>query len=231
MKPLLTLLFTFLLVTASFAQTPEKSANTIDVQGYSKLIANPENYFAQILIQEEEQKVGYTTIGKMSIDTVKMNLFANLKKFGIEERDVKLMAVSSKELPMYPSSLTNISYEIKLKNKEVASKMVNEMRFTGLKGVLIKRVFTKAQRDVLADSLYNEAIKDAKRIATDLAKKTNHTVGEVKSIELRNNSVTSFGTDMDTNTEYYNLYGGNKFEMDYRDKYATCYVRIIFEMN
>ena len=230
MKYLLTIFITLFFITASIAQPFEKSINTIDVQGYSKILANPDNYIAQFLIQEEEQKVGYATIGKLSIDSVKINLFSNLKKFGIEEKDLKMLGVSSRELGQYPNFLTNISYEVKLKNKDVAIKLVNEMRFTGLKGIVIKRVFTKARKDALADSLYNDAINDAKRIATELAKNSNKTLGEIKSIELRSNSVTSFGIDMETNIENYNTYGYTRFEMDYRDKYATSYVRVIFEM-
>jgi uncharacterized protein YggE len=230
MKPLLIFLIALFFLTASFAQTSEKSLNTIDVQGYSKLLANPDNYIAQFLIQEEEQKVGYTTIGKLSIDSVKINLLSNLKKFGFEEKDLKVMGISSQTIGQYPFFLTNISYEVKLKNKDIASKLVNELKFVGLKGLIIKRAFTKAQKDVLADSLYNEALNDAKRIATELAKKSNKTIGEIKSIELRSNSVNSFGVDMETNADNYNTFSYNRFEMDYRDKYATCYVRVIFEM-
>ena len=221
-------LFIFLFFsTVSFAQT---SLNTIDVQGYSKLLANPDNYIAQFLIQEEEQKAGYATIGKISIDSIKINLFANLKKFGIEEKELKVLGISSREISQYPNFLTNISYEVKLKNKEIASKIINEMRFAGLKGVVIKRVYTKAQKDALADTLYNEALNDAKRIATELAKKSNKRIGEIRSIELRSNSVTSFGADPDINADLYNTYNLNRFEMDFRDKYATCYIRVIFDM-
>ncbi len=194
------------------------------------MLANPPNYVANILIQEEEQKVGYTTIGKLSIDSVKLNLSANLKKFGMDDGQLKILGISSKELGMFPNYLINIAYELKIKDKETASKLVNEMRFVGLKGIVIKRIFTQAQKNALSDSLFNSAIYDAKKTATEIAKKENKTIGEVKSIEFRANSLNSFGTDTDLNNDNYNTYGYNKFEMDYRDKYATCNVRVIFEM-
>jgi uncharacterized protein YggE len=227
MKFLQAFFFVLSFCTTSFAQSFE---NTIDVQGYAKLLANPDNYIAQFFIQEEEQKMGYTTIGKLPIDSIKIILFSNLKKAGIEEKDVKMMGTSSREIGQYPNFLMNVSYEVKLKNKEIANKLVNEMRFTGLKGLVIKRIFTKTQKDALADSLYEEAIKNAKKIATELAKKANKTIGEIKSVELRSNSVTTFGMDMETNSDNYATYSYSRFEMDYRDKYATCFVRVIFEM-
>ena len=113
----------------------------------------------------------------------------------------------------------------------MAGRLVNELRFTGLKGVVIKRVFTKAQKDSLADRLYDDAINDAKRIAIGLAKKANKTLGEIKTIELRNNSVNNVGTDTDGYSDNYSAYGYNRFEMDYRNRYATCYVRVIFELD
>jgi uncharacterized protein YggE len=230
MKFLQAFCITLFFCSSSLAQSFEKTLNTIDVQGYAKLPANPENYIAQFLIQEEEQKVGYTTIGKLPIDSVKINLFSNLKKFGIEEKELKILGTSSQALGQYPNFLINVAYEIKLKNKEAATKLLNEMRFNGLKGLVIKRIFTKAQKDALADSLYDEAIKDAKKIAIELAKKANKTIGEIRSIELRSNSLTSFGMDMEANTDNFASYNYNKFEMDHRDKYATCYVKVIFEM-
>lgn len=225
MKSLHLLFFILFFYTVPFAQTP---LNTIDVQGYAKLPANPENYIAQIFIQEEEQKIGYATVGKLPIDSVKINLLASLKKMGIEEKEIRIMGTSSREIGQYPNYLMNATYEVKLKNKEAATKMVNELRFTGLKGVVIKRVFTKIQRDALADSLYDAAIEDAKKIAAMQARKNNKALGEIKSIELRSNSAATFGTEMETDN--YNSYNYNRYEMDYREKYATCYVRVIFEM-
>jgi uncharacterized protein YggE len=228
MKALLVVLTALFFSAASFAQAP--LLNTIDVQGYSKMLVNPENYIAHLLIQEEEQKVGYTTIGKLSIDSVKMNLLTNLKKFGLDEKDLKILGTSSQQTSQYPFFFTNIAYELKLKNKDMAGRLVSELKFVGLKGLIIRRVFTKAQKDALTDSLYNEALNDAKRIAADLAKKANKTVGEVKSIELRTNSVNSFGIDMDTNIDNFNTFNYNRIEMDYRDKHAICHLRVIFEL-
>jgi uncharacterized protein YggE len=227
MKYLLTISCVILFVTTSAAQINDKLSNTIDVQGNSRILANPSIYSAYILIEEEEQKVGYTTIGKLLIDSIKINLITNLKKFGIDVKDLKLIGTSSKAIGQYPNYLTNIAYELKLKDKEVGSKLLNEMRFTGLKGIVIKREFTQAQKNTLSDSLYNSAINDAKRIATEFAKKENRSIGEMKTIELRLNTLNNSNFYSDDN---FNTYAFNKFEMDYRDKYANCVVRIVFEM-
>ena len=227
MKFLLTIFCVIIFLSAPFAQIHDKSSNTIDVSGNSKILVIPSTISAYILIEEEEQKVGYTTIGKLSIDSIKINLLTNLKKFGVGEKELKLLGTSSKPLGQYPNYLTNIAYEIKLKDKETGSKLVNEMRFTGLKGIVIKREFTQDQKNSLSDSLYNSAINDAKRIATELAKKENKSIGEMKTIEVRMNSINNSNFYNDDN---FNTYGYNKFEMDYRDKYATCIIRVVFEM-
>jgi uncharacterized protein YggE len=227
MKQLLTFSIIILFVSKSFAQTNDRLTNTVDVQGNSRILANPPNYSAFILIEEEEQKVGYTTIGKLSIDSIKTNLFSNLKKFGIDEKELKLLGISSKTIGQYPNSLSNIAYEIKLKDRDAASKMVNEMRFTGLKGIVIKRDFTQTQKNILSDSLYDIAINDAKKIATELAKKANKVIGEIKIIEVRLNSIGNSNLYFEDN---FNTYGYNKFEMDNRDKFANCSIRVVFEM-
>jgi len=231
MKLVLLLLSILLLQIVSFAQTYDKSSNSIDVQGSARLSANPENYVAQILIQEEEQKVGYTTIGKLSIDSVKINLFSGLKKFNIEEKDLKMLGVSSKEIGQYPNFLTNVAYEVKLKDKDAAYKLVSDLKFTGLKGVVIKRSLTKSQKETLSDSLYSMAINDARRIAAEFAKRSGKSVGEVKSIEFRYCSINVFGMGQnETNSEPYNIYGYNRFEMDLRDRFENASVRVNFEL-
>ncbi|HSC54951.1 MAG TPA: SIMPL domain-containing protein [Phnomibacter sp.] len=227
MKHLLTILIALSFLAPSFAQTVDRSSGTIDVLGNARVLTNPPNYTAQILIEEEEQKAGYTTIGKLSIDTIKISLMANLKKFGIEEKEAKLLVASSRPLGQYPNQLLNRIYEVKLKDKDQANKLLTELRFAGLNGMVIKRELTPAQKLALADSLYNSAIDDARRIATELAKKENKTVGEIKTIELRYNSLSNVNT---YNEDNFNSYGYSKFEMDYRDKYANCTVRVVFEM-
>lgn len=230
MKQLLLISVLTFVITTSFAQNIDKSLNTIDVQGNSKMLANPPNYFAQFLIQEEEQKVGYTTIGKLPIDSVKINFSANLKKFGIDEKDLKTLGTSSKEIGQYPTYLINVAYELKLKDKETAIKLINEMRFAGLKGIVIRRVFTQPQKTILLDSLNNAAINDARRIANEFAKKENKTIGEIKSVEYKFNSINSFGMDTDSNNSNFSTYEYGRFEMDYRDKYAISIVRVVFEL-
>lgn len=212
------------------AQLLEKSINTIDIEGTSKMLANPPTYIANFLIQEEEKKVGYTTIGKISIDSIKINFSTTLKKFGLEEKDLKTLGTTSKDIGQFPSYLTSIAYELKLRDKEIANKLINEMRFTGLKGIVIRRVFTQSQKTNLLDSLNNAAINEAKRRANEFAKKENKIIGEIKSIEFKFNSIDSFGMDTESSNNNFNTYEYNKFEMDNRDKYARSIVRIVFEL-
>ena len=94
---------------------------------------------------------------------------------------------------------------------------------------IVKALYTNAAEKI-QDSLYDEAVKDAKRIAIALAKKSNKTIGEVKNIEVRDGMVTGIRRDADVYSDLSNTYAYGKFEMDYRDKYATCMVRVVYEM-
>ena len=230
-KTLIMLLYTLLCSsTVSFTQIFSPSHNTLDLQGFSRLIVHPSHYTALIFIQEEEQKVGYATVGKLPLDSVKASLFTNLKKFGIGPKEVNVLMKSSKDLSQFPNFLLNTLYEVKMVNKEIASKLVSEMRFAGLRGVVIKRNYTKAQKDALSDSLHHEALSDAKRIAYGFALKANKKVGEIKTIDVKVNTAQKLGADAEFSSEAYPLYNFMKFEMDYQDKFAQCQVRVIFEM-
>lgn len=228
MKLLLTALLPCILLTAAVAQTADKITNTVTVMSYAKLPLKSGMYKAFLLIQEEETKVGYATVGKTSIDSIRQSLFTSLKKFGIDEKDLLLASTSSRELGQFPGYLINNLYECKIKNKELAAKLVNELRFAGLKGVVIKAFYTAEEKDKLADAVYNEAMADARKAAALLAAKANKTVGEVKSIDVTMNSVNIIGTDYET--ESFNSYSFNRFEIDYRDKQGYCNLRVVFEM-
>lgn len=228
MKLLFMAMLPFMLLSAASAQTAEKNLNTITVLGYAKLPLKSNYYKAFLFIQEEETKVGYATVGKSSIDSIRQTLFTSLKKFGIDEKDVSIAATSSRELGQYPGFLINNMYECKIKSKELAAKLVNEMRFAGLKGVIIKTIFTAEEKEKLAEVVYNEAIADAKKTAVLLAAKANKTVGEIKSIDVTMNAVSTIGTDYETDN--FNAYSYSRFEMDFREKQGSVNVRVVFEI-
>lgn len=228
MKLLLFTLLPFTLLTAAFAQTTEKNSNTVTVMAYAKLPLKTTAYKAYIFIQEEETKVGYATIGKTPIDSIRQKLLTNLKQFGIEEKEALLSGTSSKELGQFPGFLINNVYECKLKSKELAVKLVNELRFAGLKGIVVRIDVSAKEKEQLAEAVYNEAVTDAKKTAALLAAKANKTVGEIKNIDLNANSLSILGNDYESDN--FNVYSYSRFEMDYRDKYAYCNLRVVFEM-
>ncbi|NJO25833.1 MAG: SIMPL domain-containing protein [Bacteroidia bacterium] len=180
-------------------------------------------------MQEEETKVGYATVGKTPIDSIRQTLFTNIKKLGVDEKELKLTAASSKELGQFPGFLINNLYECRVSNKQLALKLVNDLRFAGLKGVIAKVDVTTAEKEQIAEAVYNEALADAKKTASLLAAKANKTIGEIKNIDVNANSIHILnGTDYESDN--FNAYGYNRFEIDYRDKHAYCHLRVIYEM-
>lgn len=228
MKKVSVFLVLVICTSAIKSQTVERFG-LIDVPGYAKVMVVPDAYKAQILIQEEEQKIGYQTIGKLSIDSIKINLFNSLKKFNIEEKELKLIGTSSQALGQYPNFLINIAYELQLKQKEQAQRLVNELRLPGLKGIVIKAQYTKASQRT-QELLYDSALSDAHSTAILLAKKSDKTVGAVKNILIQDRQIPSMARDSDSYVEVYNAYSISRFEMDLRDKFATCNVRVSYEL-
>ena len=229
MKKLFAILPFFFLSEILTAQLTDRTLNTIDVIGSSKMTIIPDSYKAQIMIQEEEQKINYQIVGKLSIDSVKNNFFKSLKKYYVEEKDLKILAYSSRELGQYPNYLSNIAYELPLKNKQQGLQLINELRFPGIKGILVKGQYTNAAQQI-TDSLYELALKDAYRTAQVFARKVNKTVGEVKNIQLQERTIPSVGRDLESYGDIYNAYNLTRFEMDLRDKIATCTVRVTYEL-
>jgi hypothetical protein len=77
------------------AQSTNKIQATIEVLGYSKLPIRPDGYVINFTIQEEEKKMGYTTIGKTPIDSVKQELFNQAAKWGVKKADIKFTGTSN----------------------------------------------------------------------------------------------------------------------------------------
>jgi uncharacterized protein YggE len=229
MKKLFGILPLFFLSQILTAQLSDRSLNTIDVIGSSKLTVIPESYKAQILIQEEEQKINYQTIGKLSIDSVKNNFFRALKKYNIDEKDLKIVGFSSRELGQYPNFLSNIAYELSLKNRQQGVQLINELRFPGIKGIIVRGQYPNAPQQI-PDSLYELALKDAYRNAQIFARKVNKTIGEVKNIQLQERTIPSVGRDLESYGDIYNAYSLARFEMDLRDKMAYCTIRVTYEL-
>jgi hypothetical protein len=108
--------------------------------------------------------------------------------------------------------------------------LVDKLRFPGLKGIVVRGRYSQKLRDYINDSLYSMAVTDARRIATELAKKQGKAPGEILNIEVRTNSIASFGTEGEAITDYYNPYTYNRFEIDNREKMATSLIKIVFEL-
>jgi len=62
---------------------------------------------------------------------------------------------------------------------------------------------------------------------TFLQKKINKAVGDVKNVQVLNRQ---FPGDADNYGDIYNAYNLSKFEMYYKDKYATSNVRVVYEL-
>jgi hypothetical protein len=216
-----------ILTNTSIGQNPRESLNFIEVEGYSKLAVVPDLYNVIITIQEPEQRIGYTIIGKTPIDSIKFFMAEALKKYGISLKDLKIIGITSRDTytGQLPFSLTSIVYSCKLKNKEEAQKMVNELKFNGLKGIVVNWSTSEEKTVAFKDSVYHLALIDAREAATKLAATFKKTIGEIRTITVVTSDMNRLDKDLT-----YDMYNNFRFEYDNRDLFIKAGLRVSFEL-
>lgn len=223
-------LFVILLLVAStmsaLAQSIERTNGIIEVNGEAKLTVQPDIFFAVITIQETEQKVGYTTIGKTPIDSIKLVLTEALKKYNLSiSKHLTLLGTNSREVNngQLPINLVTLTYSARV-SKELARKMVDEMRFSGLKGVMVNWNMSEEKRAKVREQLYELALADAKKSAEFIATKTNRTIADPKSVNVYQMDMTK------VDKEYmYDLYNNYRFEYESREPVIRCVLKVCYE--
>lgn len=228
MKKLLLISIVLLITHNIFSQDISQNQNTINVNGIARKTVLPSSYKIKFLLQEEEKLDGYKPIGKTSIDSIRTLFFENIKAYGFKETDITLVkkgsVASNRSGGAYLNNLIYESQNIKL---DIAQKLVDNLRLTGLKGVVAKSIYPAISKTV-QDSLYGAALQDAANNAFTLAKLANKSVGEIYNI--RGNYYFD-GDQVNFQYEDNNYYNLTKFEINIVDKrLATSSLQITYEL-
>jgi len=191
-----------------FAQETHRNT-TISVVGTAQKVITPKFCKVTFLLQEEMKSEDQRGTSKISIDTIKQLFFDNVKAYGLKESDFIVIKKSSQPYGGRTSSsnLYNIIYQLKNVKFVLADKLVSDLRFTGLRGIIAKPQYTDITRPEL-DSLNAAAIDDAHSIAVKMATKVNKSIGEVTNLSFYD-SVRNFGIEYDPE----DLYSLSKFEI------------------
>jgi len=228
MKNISLILFLLLaVVKLSFGQEVHRPLNKIEVTGYAKVAVSPDFYNLIFTLQEAEKKSNSAVYGKTSIDSITTELFNKLKLYQIDKRNLQLIKRTSSDSYQLPWPLYCYIYELKQVEKNIALKLVNEVRIQGLKGIVVKGVFDKPLNQ-LKDTLFSMALKDANEKAIALAARTNKKIGELIDFSISQYDDVYFGNPDFNNYETYSL---NKFEINLKEnKFAKCSIRVAYEL-
>jgi len=211
----------------SFGQEFHPPLNKIEVTGCAKVAVCPDFYNVIFTLQEGEKKSNSAIYGKTSIDSITAELFNKLKLFQIDKRNLQLVKRTSTENYQLPWPLYCDIYELKQVEKNIALRLVNEVRFQGLKGIVVKGVFDRPLNQ-LKDTLFSMALKDAGYNAIALAAKANKKVGELIDFSVSQYDDVYFGNSEFNNYEAYSL---SKFEINLKEnKFAKCSIYASYEL-
>lgn len=220
----------------SYSQVENKTSNFITLNVSSKIKIEPDFYRIQFCIQEEEQRVNYTVIGKTPIDTIRNLFFSALGKYNLSQKDLVKGFTSSVEVSSnIPRIFSQFEiYSCKVKSRDLAIKILNEFRIQGLRGISIAYGCEPKTFQMLADSLYTKCVAESKDKAILVASKFGKSVGLVHNIEQVSSSFDSYYGNNGENLEYPDRYSQNsllnKFEMDFKEKFAICSIKVTYEL-
>lgn len=225
-KTLIAFIMALFTITA-FAQDTQR--NTVSVVGNAQLTLYPVSFKLRLFIQEEMLTMQYGKPGtKTKLDSIRAVLFDNLKAYGYNESDLKLIKRSSTAYGGSPAmTLDNEVYEIKNVKAVMAEKLVTDLRFIGLKGVIARPQYPIISR-AMQDSVYAAAIKDGHNMAINMAKEVEKTVGDTYNIGTYNSNIfRDISADYDNN-DAYNL---ARFEMSLTDsRVIPVMVNLTYEL-
>jgi len=225
MKQLYLLLNFFLIAQSLFSQETEIPTGKIEIQGIGKIVADPDVFRITFVLQEEEKRLGYQPVGKTEIDSLRLTFLKHLKTFGIEEKDVKLIKKTSREMSQYVGVLHILVFETIISDIKKGQKLVESLRVQGLKGVIVKGQYQSGLK-LFQDSLNVLALEDAKRNAVFLAKRTGKKIGEMNSVRVIYNDALTLQREMDDLSDSYNL---GRFEIAFNEKKKmNCLVQVSF---
>lgn len=186
------LLMAALLLTATAAQAQgvfdQVLANQarIAVDGYSRRTVAPDRIFVRMLISEQQLK------SKTTVEQIEHEMIAILKKLDIDvDKKLKLDRMSSLYRDRFlksGQSRTSAMYELEVGSAEELGKVYQRLEVLG--GVNMSVVRTDhSQREQIMNELRTEALRNARKIAEQLAAVEEMEVGKPIYIGDRNRTV------------------------------------------
>ena len=180
MKRLLIALVALTFALPVFAQEEE---NYIQVNGTSEMEIVPNQFYLSITLDEGDTK------GKQAIEVQRKQMIAVLKALGIDTEKQLTMADMSSSYFKRGTSLSIAKYQLLLSTTEQVVSVYDKLSEIGISDIEISRV-SHTDMEQFKSKCRQDAMKNAKAIATELATAVGQTIGSCIYIYDSNRGIT-----------------------------------------
>jgi uncharacterized protein YggE len=180
MKKLFLAVVALCLTLPAFAQTEE---NYIQVNGTSEIEIVPNQIFLSITLDESDSK------GRQAIEQQRKLMISTLKALGIDTEKRLTMADMSSSYFKRGTSLSAAKYQLELSTSEQVVAVYDKLSEIGISDITISRV-SHTDIEQYKSRCRQEAMKNAKAVATELATAVGQNVGSCFYIYDSNRGIT-----------------------------------------
>lgn len=177
------LLITLVALTFALPVFAQEEENYIQVNGTSEMEIVPNQFYLSITLDEGDTK------GKQAIELQRKQMIAVLKALGIDTEKQLTMADMSSSYFKRGTSLSIAKYQLLLSTTEQVVSVYDKLSEIGISDIDISRV-SHTDMEQFKSKCRQDAMKNAKAIATELATAVGQTIGSCIYIYDSNRGIT-----------------------------------------
>ena len=177
------LLFALVALTFAFPVFAQEEENYIQVNGTSEIEIVPNQIFLSITLDESDTK------GRQTIEQQRKLMISTLKSLGIDTEKQLTMADMSSSYFKRGTSLSAAKYQLELSTSEQVVSVYDKLSEIGISDITIARV-SHTDMEQYKSKCRQDAIKNAKAIATELATAFDQTTGRCTYMYDSNRGIT-----------------------------------------
>lgn len=177
------LLIALVALTFAFPVFAQEEENYIQVNGTSEMEIVPNQFYLSITLDEGDTK------GKQAIELQRKQMIAVLKTLGIDTEKQLTMADMSSSYFKRGTSLSIAKYQLLLSTTEQVVSVYDKLSEIGISDIDISRV-SHTDMEQFKSKCRQDAMKNAKAIATELATAVGQTIGSCIYIYDSNRGIT-----------------------------------------
>ena len=177
------LLFALVALTFAFPVFAQEEENYIQVNGTSEIEIVPNQIFLSITLDESDTK------GRQAIEQQRKLMISTLKSLGIDTEKQLTMADMSSSYFKRGTSLSAAKYQLELSTSEQVVSVYDKLSEIGISDITIARV-SHTDMEQYKSKCRQEAMKNAKAVATELATAIDQTIGRCTYIYDSNRGIS-----------------------------------------